>query len=125
MSANPDEFDLRRFMSELLANWTEPDRELRRASFEAHFAADVVFSDPDGIFTGIAGLESFSDGFQGRLPDARFTLIGEPQRVGDAVRAFWHVGPPEEPDKASGMDLVILDGALVHRLYAFLDAPAG
>ena len=112
-------------MSEVLANWTETDREARRASFEAHFAADAVFVDPDGTFNGIAGLESFSDSFQERLPDVRFSLRGEPQRVGDAVRAFWQVGPPQEPDKVTGMDLVILEGASIKRLYVFLDAPAG
>jgi hypothetical protein len=122
MSSDPQQIDLARFMSEVLTNWTEADAAARRASFEAHFAADAVFVDPDGTFTGIAGLESFSDSFQERVPGAHFSLRGEPQRVGDAIRAFWQVGPPDAPDKVTGMDLVILDGTSIQRLYAFLDA---
>jgi hypothetical protein len=125
MSETTDGIDLVNFMSEVLANWTEADVDARRASFEAHFAPDAVFVDPDGTFTGIAGLESFSDSLRGRRPDARFSLRKDPQRTGDAVRAFWQVGPPDQPDKVSGMDMVILDGAVISRLYVFLDAPAG
>jgi hypothetical protein len=43
---------------------------------------DAVFVDPVGTFAGIAGLESFSDSFQKRLPDVRSSLRGEPQRIG-------------------------------------------
>lgn len=119
------EIDLHRLMSEVLANWTETDTEARRDAFEAHFAADATFVDPDGTFTGIAGLESFSDSFQERLPGVHFSLRAEPQRVGDAVRAFWQAGPPEEPDKVTGMDLAIFHGPTIRRLYAFLDGPTG
>ena len=51
-----------------------------------------------------------SDSLQNRFPGARFTLAEPPRTVGNAIRAFWHFGPPGNPRAVSGMDFVILDG---------------
>jgi len=60
--------DPARFMTEVLAMWTETDPGLRRAAIEAHFLDDVRFHDPDGEFTGHDALERFSDSLQKPLP---------------------------------------------------------
>lgn len=112
------------FMTEILGMWTEPEVDVRRAVIRAHFDEGVHFHDPDGEFIGYAGLEAFSDSLQNRFPGARFTLAETPRTVGNAIRAFWHFGPPDNPQAVSGMDLVILDGDKVGNLYAFVDDPS-
>ena len=117
------EFDAARFMTEIFGIWTEADVDARRAVIQSHFDEAVRFHDPDGESVGHAGLEAFSDSLQSRFPGARFTLAAAPRRLSDAVRAFWHFGPPDNPLAVNGMDFVILTGDKVASLYAFVDAP--
>ena len=49
------------FVTELLAVWTETDPAIRRVAIKSHYQDDIVFYDRDGVFTGHADLESFSD----------------------------------------------------------------
>jgi SnoaL-like domain len=106
------------FMTELLAVWTEPDPAIRRAAIEAHYQDDIVFYDPDGVFTGHADLESFSDSLQQRFPGQHFEMVGEPSVVGNALRTYWRFGP------VSGMDLALIADDKVSTLYAFVERPA-
>jgi hypothetical protein len=112
------------FMTELFAMWIEPDVAVRRAALEAHFHREIRFHDRDGEFTGYEGLERFSDSLQSRFPGAQFTLVEPPQRLGDAIRAYWHFGPPAKPAAVSGMDFILLSENKANRLYAFVDAGA-
>jgi SnoaL-like domain len=97
-------------MTEILGIWTEPEVDARRAVIQDHFDEGAHFHDPDGEFAGHAGLEAFSDSLQNRFPGARFMLAEPPRTAGNAIRAFWHSGPPGNPRTVSGMDFVILDG---------------
>ena len=114
MSAN----QATQFMTELLAVWTETDPAIRRAAIEAHYQDDIVFYDPDGVFTGHAELESFSDSLQQRFPGQHFEMVGEPSAVGNALRTYWRFGP------VSGMDLALIADDKVGMLYAFVERPA-
>ncbi|HVC76396.1 MAG TPA: hypothetical protein VND96_07760 [Candidatus Micrarchaeaceae archaeon] len=60
-----------------------------------------------------------------RFPNARFSLIGAPETIGDVFRAFRRYVPPEEPEMVTGMDLVTWDGERAKVLYAFLNPPTG
>jgi hypothetical protein len=96
-----DSDEATRFMTELLAIWTEADRASRRASIESHYHSDIRFTDLDGEFVGYDALETFSDSLQARFPGEQFELVGRPDTLGDAVRAYWDFGP------ASGMDFAL------------------
>lgn len=111
------------FMTEILAMWTETNADARRAVIQSHFDEDVRFQDRDGQFVGHAGLEAFSDSLQSRFPTACFALAESPQTLGNAIRAYWHFGPPENPQAVSGMDFIIWDSEKVSALYAFIDTP--
>jgi len=119
----PDDFDAGRFMAEILAMWTEPNREARRAVIESHFDEDVRFFDADGQFAGRDGIEAFSDSLQSRFPGARFSLARPAHMLGGSIRAFWHFGPAEKPQAVTGMDFILLNAGSVRTLYAFLEAP--
>ena len=88
--------DPARFMTEVLAMWTEADPDMRRAAIEAHFLDEVRLSRPDGEFTGHDALERFR-ALQRCFPGARFTLAKPPQQFGDAIRAYWFFGSPGKP----------------------------
>jgi hypothetical protein len=105
------------FMTELLAVWTEADPAIRRAAIKAHYRDDIVFYDPDSVFTGHAELEAFSDSLQQRFPGQHFEMVGEPSTVGNALRAYWRFGP------VNGMDLALIVGDKVGTLYAFVERP--
>ncbi len=113
----PTTFDATQFMSEILANWFERDREVRRRVFAERFHADIRFVDHDGTFHGLAALETFSDSLQQRFPTAAFVMTAKAELLGDAVRAFWTLG------RATGMDLAILEGDKIKTLYAFVTPP--
>jgi Uncharacterized protein family UPF0016/SnoaL-like domain len=83
----------KQFMTELLAIWTQTDPRSRREAIGTHYHDDVVFHDPDGVFTGHAGIESFSDSLQRRFPGQLFEMVGDPSIVGDALRTYWRFGP--------------------------------
>jgi hypothetical protein len=106
------------FMTELFATWIEPDVATRRAAIEAHFHGDVRLHHCDDEFLGYEEVERFSDSLQSRFPGAEFTLAGQPQRLGDAIRAYWHFGPPSKPTAVSGMDFVILSDSKASSLLA-------
>ena len=109
------------FMTELFAMWMESDIAVRRQALEAHFHKDVHFYDRDGEFVGYEGLERFSDSLQSQFPGAGFTLAEPPQRLGDAIRAYWRFGPPAKPAAVSGMDFIILSENKASSLYAFVE----
>ena len=112
-----DSDDVTQFMTELLAIWTEADLVSRRASIESHYHPDIRFTDLDGDFVGYQALEAFSDSLQARFPGEQFEMIGHPDTLGDAVRAYWQFGP------VSGMDFALLEGGKVRALYAFVQRP--
>ena len=105
------------FMNELFAIWTETDHASRRAAIEAHYHPDIHFNDPDGEFIGYQALEGFSDSLQQRFPGARFELVGQPETVGNALRASWQFG------QITGTDFALLDQGKVRALYAFVRPP--
>jgi len=111
------------FMTEVFGMRTEADVDARRAVIQSRF--DEGVHDPDGESVGHAGLEAFSDSLQSRFPGARFTPAGTPRTLSNAIRAFWHCGPPDNPHAVSGMDFVLLEGEEVSRLCAFVDDPSG
>jgi hypothetical protein len=108
------------FMTEIIAMWTNPDSHARRAVIQTHFHESIHFYSQGGEFIGYEGLVSFGEVIQRRFPGARFTLAQPPQMLGNAIRAYWHMGPPDKPQAGSGMDFVILQGDKVSLLYAFV-----
>ncbi len=114
-----------RFMEDILSMWTNADAEARSAVQRARFTEDIRFQNQQGEFVGYAGLDRFRASMRDRFPNARFSLIGAPETIGDGFRAFWRYGPPEKPEMVTGMDFVIWDGERAKVLYAFVNPPTG
>ena len=57
---------------------------------------------PDAASHRVASFWSCSDLLQSRFPGARFTLAGASRTLSNAIRAFWHFGPPDNPQAVTG-----------------------
>jgi SnoaL-like domain len=104
-------------------NERDPDR--RANSIPQVFASDVQFADPAGVHTGYEELEQAVLALHARLPEYRFNLTSEPQSIACSGRVTWAFGPPDDPQRVTGMDVIMVRGGRVSALLTFLDpAPA-
>lgn len=103
----------------------EQDPARRAEAIGRIFAEDVHFVDPGGAHDGIDRIEPAVIALQARLQGYRFRLTSEPQVSADAGRVTWAFGPPAEPAKVTGVDVVLVRNGRVSVLLTFLDPPAG
>jgi hypothetical protein len=101
----------------------ERDPAKRAATIQALYSPDIVFSDPHGRQVGHRALEQAVATLQARLPDHVFTEIGGPDMLQDSGRLAWAFGPPEDPRRITGLDVIVVEAGRIAALYTFLDAP--
>lgn len=99
----------------------DPDR--RAAAIKDLYSPGIVFSDPHGRQVGHQALEEAVATLQAKLPGYGFTEIGGPDVLQDSGRLAWAFGPPEDPRRITGMDVIVVEAGRIARLYTFLDAP--
>lgn len=111
---------LKRNLHEVFAE-RNPDR--RRVAISELFTPDCVFSSPKGRYVGQDALNLAVTGLHARFPDHVFSEHGAVQTLQDAGRLAWAFGPPTDPSRITGLDLIVLSGARIGALYTFLDEP--
>jgi ketosteroid isomerase-like protein len=99
----------------------QPDAALRRAAIATLFTEDVTFADPHGQHAGHAALDRQVSDLLRRAPDWRFRILGPVQSVHDAGRLAWGFGPPGEPPRVTGLDVILTRDGKIAALYTFLD----
>jgi hypothetical protein len=99
----------------------EPDAARRQAAIADLFTEDVVFADPHGHHIGHAALDRQVAELLGRSPGWVFQVTGPVQAVQDAGRLSWGFGPPGEPPRVTGLDVIVMRENKIARLYTFLD----
>ena len=109
---------LKRNLREVFA---ERDADRRRAAIAELFAPDCVFSSPHGRHVGPDALDRAIAELQARLPDHVFSELGAVQTLQDAGRLAWAFGPPADPSRITGLDLIVLRDDRIGALYTFLD----
>jgi len=95
-----------------------------RAAIEAIFDRDCLFSDPRGRHVGHRSLEAAVVALQAQFPDHVFSQIGSVDALQDSGRLAWAFGPPHEPRRITGLDVVVVNAGRISALYTFLD-PTG
>jgi hypothetical protein len=100
----------------------QPDPAKRAAAIQTLYSPDVVFSDPHGRQVGHQALEQAVATLQGKLPGYIFTEISGPDVLQDSGRLAWAFGPPEDPRRITGMDVIVVEAERIAALYTFLDA---
>jgi hypothetical protein len=102
----------------------ERDPARRAAVIEAIFDRDCHFSDPRGLHVGHRALGDAVVALQAQFPDYVFSQIGSVDALQDSGRLTWAFGPPHEPLRITGLDVVIVNAGRISALYTFLN-PTG
>jgi hypothetical protein len=110
--------------SNLLEVFGEHDAAKRRAVIEEIFVEDAVFSDPHQRHQGREALDGAVAALHELLPGYVFKEIGAAQARTDSGRVAWSFGPAEDPQRITGLDVVVVRGDRIAALYTFLDKPA-
>jgi hypothetical protein len=107
----------------LLEVFGEHDAAKRRAVIEELFVEDAVFSDPHQHHQGRETLDGTVAALHELLPGYVFKEIGAAQALKDSGRLAWSFGPAEDPQRITGLDVVVVRGDRIAALYTFLDKP--
>jgi hypothetical protein len=97
------------------------DPARRAAAIEALFTPDCVFSDPHGHYVGRAALDDAVIALQERFSGPAFSEIGAPEALQDSGRLAWSFGPPNDPQRVTGLDVIVVNAGRIAALYTFLN----
>jgi SnoaL-like domain len=101
--------------------FNERDAERRARAIEAVFAADVVFSDPEGTVSGRDAVAEKVDALLAGAPGFVFQLAGPVQEVADLGLDRWQFGPADGDPVVRGNDVAIVHEGRIVRLYTVVD----
>ena len=107
----------------LLDVFGEHDPAKRRAVIEELFVEDVVVSDPHQRHVGHEAVDGAVAALHKLFPDYVFKEIGAAQTLTDCGRLAWGFGPTEDPQRITGLDVIVVRGDRIAALYTFLDKP--
>ena len=107
----------------LLDVFGENDTSRRRAAIAEIFVEDVVFSDPHQRHVGREALDGAVAALHELLPGYVFKERGAAQVLTDSGRLAWSYGPAEDPERITGLDVIVVRGDQIAALYTFLDQP--
>ena len=110
----------------LLGVFSERDAEKRRSLIAKIWDTKGIFIDPDGRYVGHTAINDAAEQVQRRFPDFAFSELGDGDAYSGVGRLPWGFGPPGEPRKMTGIDvLVASDDRRITALYTFLDTVKG
>jgi hypothetical protein len=105
-----------------LATFNETDATDRRTMLDALYTGDSTYTDPTVHVSGPAGIDAFIAQTQQQFPGFTFALGSPVDAHHDQARFQWHAGPPEEPDRFIGFDVIVTDDGRIRSVYGFMDA---
>lgn len=107
----------------LFSVFDETDPVQREREIGAIYAPDCLFVSPFGQVTGHTALNEAIGAIQTDNPGFRFGQTGAAQAVFECGRMAWSYGPAEDPDRITGLDVIVTKNGRIAALYAFLDTP--
>lgn len=98
------------------------DAASRRAAIERAYAADVVFTDPEGTSTGRDAIDAKAGGLLAEVP-ADFVFADDgPAYASDEMGALaWAFGPAGDP-QVRGIDVITVRDGLIVAVSTFFRA---
>jgi hypothetical protein len=110
----------------LLGVFSERDAVKRRSLIAKIWDTKGIFIDPEGRYVGHAAINDAAEQLQRRFPDFAFSELADGDAYSGVGRLRWGFGPPSEPRKITGMDVVVAsDDPRITAVYTFLDAVKG
>jgi hypothetical protein len=107
----------------VLAVFNERDRDARREAIARIYAADVVFSDSDGVIRGHAAIDEKVQGLLDSTPGFVFRPVGAAREANDLGMLDWQFGPEGAAPAVTGTDVVLVRDDKITAAYTFVDAP--
>jgi hypothetical protein len=109
-------------VSRYLAAFNEPDEARRAALVDALYTADCSYTDPHVDVRGPAGVSEFIAQTQERFPGHTFALRGDVDAHHGQARFQWQAGPPDDPARYVGFDVIVCDDGQIDQVLGFMDA---
>ncbi len=107
----------------LLEVFNERDPFRRGLAIQDLYTDDAIFFDAENAFTGHAAInQEVTEVLENLPPETLFQATGLMTSNHDVARVSWTLGVPNGPVLASGIDVGILDGNRIAKLYLFFDA---
>ncbi|WP_103348807.1 nuclear transport factor 2 family protein [Amycolatopsis sp. CA-128772] len=104
----------------LLKVFNERDDERRAKAIAATYAADVTFSDPEGVATGHEELSAKARQLLAQAPDFVFAPAGPVLVNHDLGHLAWQFGPEGAPPVVRGIDIALVEAGVIKKLYTML-----
>lgn len=105
----------------LLEVFNEQDPERRRAAISRIYAADVHWTDDEGVTVGHAALDAKAAELHNKIGPLRFVTAGPVhQTVGFGYLAWHLVAENDTTPQVSGFDVAIIRDDVIAELYTVL-----
>jgi len=109
-------------LANLFAVFGERDRERRLQVIARNYTDDVIWTDPDGTTQGHEAMNEQAQKLLQRMPDFVFSAAGPVHVSRDLGLLAFNLGVPEQPPAVSGIDVALVRGGRIARLYTLLTA---
>jgi hypothetical protein len=114
--------DTKEVVDRYLAAFNEPDGSRRSALLDGLYTSDCTYTDPHVEVRGPAGVGEFIAQTQERFPGHTFALRGDVDAHHNQARFQWQAGPPEDPGRFVGFDVIVCEGERIGQVLGFMDA---
>ena len=112
-------------LANLFAVFNVRDPERRLQAIARNYTDDVIWSDPDGTMHGHEEMNEQAQRLLDRMPDFVFSAAGPVYVSGDLGLLAFNLGVPEQPPAVSGIDVALVRGGRIARLYTLLTRTDG
>ena len=109
-------------LANLFAVFNEHDPKRRLDVIARNYTEDVIWSDPDGTTQGHEAMNEQAQKLLQRMPDFVFSAAGPVHVSRDLGLLAFNLGVPEQPPAVSGIDVALVRGGRIARLYTLLTA---
>jgi len=106
----------------LLAVFDERDPQRRAAAIAETYAADVEWTDDEGVTVGHDQLNAKATELQKKLPGLHFVKAGPVRQTRGLGFLAWEVRAPDDVVAASGFDVAEIADERIVRLWTVLNA---
>lgn len=108
----------------LLGVFNERDEGKRRAAIDSTYAADVRWTDDEGVTTGREALEAKCVALQRSLGALRFVAAGPAHQLSGFGHLAWQlVDPSDGQPRMAGFDVALITDGVITDLYTVLTPP--
>ncbi|CAN5171799.1 hypothetical protein BH09ACT8_BH09ACT8_10360 [soil metagenome] len=97
--------------------FNEPDEQRRAGAIDRTYAADVEWTDDEGVVTGREALALKATALRGTLTGLEFTTAGPAHELAGFGYLAWNLAPPGGEAVVSGFDVVLARDGLISALY--------